>query len=60
MPAVAAAPLSLTLSQRLAGLEAGQRLRLVLGIALLVVVGVVGLVLGRQAEWRVLYANLAD
>ena len=48
------------MTQRLAGLEPGQRLRLALGLALLVVVGVGGLLLGRQAEWRVLYANLAD
>lgn len=37
-----------------------QRLRLAIGVALLVVVGIVGVVMGRQAEWRVLYANLAD
>ena len=49
-----------TISQRVAGLEPAQRMRLALGIALLVVVGVVGLVMGRHAEWRVLYANLAD
>ncbi len=35
-------------------------MRLAIGIALLVVVGIVGVVMGRQAEWRVLYANLAD
>jgi len=35
-------------------------MRLALGLALLVVIGVVGIVLGRQAEWRVLYANLGD
>ena len=45
---------------RLAGLQPAQRLRLALGVALLVVVGIVGVVMGRQAEWRVLYANLAD
>ena len=27
---------------------------------MLVAVGVIGLVMGRQAEWRVLYSNLAD
>ena len=31
-----------------------------LGVALFIAVGVIGLVMGRQAEWRVLYANLAD
>ncbi len=35
-------------------------MRLAIGVALLVVVGIVGVVMGRQAEWRVLYANLAD
>ncbi len=37
-----------------------QRLRLFAGIALFVAIGIIGLVMGRQAEWRVLYANLAD
>ena len=35
-------------------------MRLAVGIGLLVVVGVIGIVMGRQAEWRVLYSNLAD
>ena len=60
MSAVATIPSNRSLSQRLAGLEPAQRLRLALGLALLVVVGIVGVVMGRQAEWRVLYANLAD
>jgi flagellar M-ring protein FliF len=46
--------------QRFSGLEQGQRLRLVLGIVLFVAIAAVGLVMGRQAEWRVLYSNLAD
>jgi len=60
MPAVATLPANSSVGQRLAALEPAKRMRLVFGVALLVVVGVVGLVLGRQAEWRVLYANLAD
>ena len=60
MPASATLLSPPSLSQRLAGLESGQRLRLALGIVLLVVVGIIGVVMGRQAEWRVLYANLAD
>ena len=48
------------LLKRFNGMEQGQRLRLVLGIALFVAIAVVGLVMGRQAEWRVLYSNLAD
>jgi flagellar M-ring protein FliF len=46
--------------QRFNGMEQGQRLRLVLGIALFVAIAAIGLVMGRQAEWRVLYSNLAD
>lgn len=60
MSAVAAIPVNPSISQRLAGLDQGQRLRLALGIVLFVAIGVVGLVMGRQAEWRVLYSNLAD
>ena len=60
MSAVATVSTKLTLPQRLAGMEPGQRLRLAAGIALLVLVGIIGIVMGRQAEWRVLYANLAD
>lgn len=60
MPDIATIPLNPTVGQRLAGLNQGQRLRLALGIVLFVAIGIVGLVMGRQAEWRVLYANLAD
>lgn len=35
-------------------------MRLGLGVALLVIVAIAGLVMGRQAEWRVLFANLTD
>lgn len=60
MPAAATIPVNPSLSDRLSGLDRGQRLRMGLGIALFVAIGVIGLVMGRQAEWRVLYANLAD
>ena len=60
MSAVAAIPVNPTVAQRLAGLDQGQRLRLALGVVLFVAIGVIGLVMGRQAEWRMLYANLAD
>jgi len=60
MPEVATLTVNPTFPQRLASLSAAQRMRLALGIGLLVVVGIVGLMMGRQAEWRVLYANLAD
>ena len=42
MSAVAAIPVNPTLSQRLAGLDQGQRLRLGLGIVLFVAIGIVG------------------
>jgi flagellar M-ring protein FliF len=60
MSVVATIPVNPTLSQRLAALDQGQRLRLALGIVLFVAIGIVGLVMGRQAEWRVLYSNLSD
>ena len=60
MAAVACNSRQPDLAQRLAALDQGQRLRLALGVALFVAIGIVGLVMGRQAEWRVLYANLAD
>jgi len=63
MPAATALPaisVNPSFSQRLAGLDQAQKMRLAVGIVLSVVIGVVGLVMGRQAEWRVLYANLAD
>ncbi len=60
MSAVATIPVNPTLAQRLAGMDQGQRLRLALGIVLFVAIGIIGLVMGRQAEWRVLYSNLAD
>jgi flagellar M-ring protein FliF len=48
------------LVQRLAKLDRAQRMRLGLGIALLVIVAIVGLVMGRQSEYRVLYNSLSD
>ncbi len=58
--ALSAIPLNPSFGQRLAGLQQAQKIRLAAGIALFVVIGIVGLMMGRQAEWRVLYANLAD
>ncbi len=60
MSAVAPIPVNPTIAQRLAALDQGQRLRLALGVVLFVAIGIVGLVMGRQAEWRVLYTSLAD
>ncbi len=60
MTAAIAIPVNPTFIQRLAGLERAQKLRLGVGIVLFVTIGIIGLVMGRQAEWRVLYANLPD
>jgi flagellar M-ring protein FliF len=60
MPAAPAISLNPTLSQRFAGLDQSQRLRIGLGLALFVAIGIIGMVMGRQAEWRLLYSNLAD
>jgi len=60
MPAVATIPVNPTLGQRLSALDQGQRIRLALCIALFVAIAVIGMVMGRQAEWRILYSNLTD
>lgn len=60
MTAAVAFPVNPSFFQRLAGLDQAQKLRLTLGVVLFVAIGIVGLVMGRQAEWRVLYANLPD
>jgi flagellar M-ring protein FliF len=60
MSALAAIPVNPTVAQRLAGLDQGQRMRLAMGVVLFVAIGIIGLVMGRQAEYRVLYASLAD
>lgn len=60
MTAAVAIPVNPSFVQRMAGLDQAQKLRLGIGIVLFVAIGVIGLVMGRQAEWRVLYANLPD
>jgi flagellar M-ring protein FliF len=60
MAEAAAIPLNPSLGQRFAALDQGQMLRLAMGVALFVVIAIAGLMMGRQAEWRVLYANLSD
>lgn len=55
-----AIPVNPTIVQRFNGMEQGQRLRLVLGVVLFIAIAIGGLVMGRQAEWRVLYSNLPD
>ncbi len=54
------APTLSPLTQRLANLDRPQRMRLGVGVALLVVGALVALLLGRQPDYKVLYANLAD
>jgi len=60
MAEAAAIPLNPTLGQRFSTLNQGQVMRLAVGVALFVVIAIVGLMMGRQAEWSVLYANLSD
>ena len=64
MSALVAAPANAIVSPswggRLSGLSRAQMLRLGLAIVAFLAVVTVGVVMGRQAEWRVLYANLAD
>ena len=59
-PLAVAQPEGSPLAQRLARLDRAQRMRLGIGIALLVVVAIVGLLMGRQSEYRVLYNSLSD
>jgi len=58
--ALTAIPVNPTFGQRLTGLDRAQRVRLGVGIVLFLAIGIIGLMMGRQAEWRVLYANLPD
>ena len=60
MTAVATLPPPATLSQRLSGLESGQRMRLVFGSVVILAIVIAAIVFGNQSDWRVLYANLAD
>ncbi len=64
MSAVAEIPVPLATtapwSRKLAGLDQRQRMRFAVGVVLLVGVAIAAIVIGRQPDWRVLYANLAD
>ncbi len=46
--------------QRLSTLDRAQRMRLGVGVALLVAAAIAAVVLGRQPDYRVLFANLSD
>jgi flagellar M-ring protein FliF len=60
LPASAVVPSAAPWAGRLATLDRGQRLRLAVGAAVLVAVAIAAIVIGRQPDWRVLYANLGD
>ncbi|WP_422845277.1 flagellar basal-body MS-ring/collar protein FliF [Acidovorax sp. M2(2025)] len=66
MSAVAEVPLTPPVSpapnwlQRLSALDRAQRMRLGVGAALLVAVAIAAIVMGRQPDYRVLFANLSD
>ena len=66
MSAVAEVPLTPPASpapnwlQRLSALDRAQRMRLGVGAALLVAVAIAAIVMGRQPDYRVLFANLSD
>ena len=57
---LATPPASPNWLQRLSTLDRGQRMRLGVGVALLVAAAIAAVVLGRQPDYRVLFANLSD
>lgn len=60
-PAAVAAPAAApNWLQRLNTLDRAQRLRLGVGVALLIAVAIAAIVFGRQPDYRVLFANLSD
>ena len=65
MSAVAEIPLATPAAspnwlQRMSTLDRGQRMRLGVGVALLVAAALAAIVLGRQPDYKVLFANLSD
>ena len=64
MSAVVEAPLTPTASptwlQRLSAMDRAQRMRLGVGVVLLVAAAMAAVVLGRQPDYRVLFSNLSD
>ena len=57
---LATPPASPNWLQRMSTLDRGQRMRLGVGVALLVAAAIAAVVLGRQPDYRVLFANLSD
>ncbi|MDB5878721.1 MAG: flagellar M-ring protein FliF, partial [Variovorax sp.] len=60
IPAAVITPTAAPWAGRLATMDRGQRMRLAVGAAVLIAVAVAAIVIGRQPDWRVLYANLGD
>lgn len=64
MNPVATSPMALpanpTLSQRFAVLERGQKMRLAVGLALVVAVILAAVLMNSKTEWRVLFSGLSD
>lgn len=64
MNPVATSPMALpanpTLSQRFAVLERGQKMRLAVGLALVVAVILAAVMMNSKTEWRVLFSGLSD
>ncbi|QHI97946.1 flagellar basal body M-ring protein FliF [Xylophilus rhododendri] len=59
VPAAPAAALP-AWAERLSKLDRAQRIRLGLGVAVLVIAGIAGIVMGRAPDYRVLFSNLGD
>lgn len=57
-PLLPAAPPTWT--QGLVALDRSKQMRLAMGLVLVIAIAVAGLIYGRQADYRVLYANLSD
>jgi flagellar M-ring protein FliF len=55
-----AKPINPTLEQRWTRMDKSAKTRLIAGVVVLIAVGIVALVMGRQPDWRVLYANLPE
>ncbi|MFN4120644.1 flagellar basal-body MS-ring/collar protein FliF [Acidovorax sp.] len=60
IPLAPTPPASPNWLQRLSSLDRAQRMRLGVGVVLLVAVALAAIVLGRQPDYRVLFANLSD
>ena len=60
IPVTPPVPASPNWLQRLSALDRAQRMRLGVGVALLVAVAIAAIVMGRQPDYRVLFANLND